>query len=336
MSDDKATTETPGEEGQLVTFGEATVFVRTVGSGEPLLLINGLGAHTAMWSALEHNLRGRRIVEFDLPGAGQSPVPPKPVTIRQLAALSVEVMDHFAMDCPDVLGYSMGGMVAQQLAATHPTRVRRLVLAATTPGVGAVQVDLRAMLNILTPARYLSPRLYAHTIGSMVGGRARHDAEWVSEQAQVRLVHRPSWRGYMRQMRSMSGWSALPILRDISQPTLVIAGSDDPLAPPTNSKMIAHLIPNSRLLVLPDEGHLLMTDERSSAHAAVREFLTADDLDASEVWRKAVNVAASDVRAALAEAPRQLPPLSLLDARARRRWLRLDRAAQAEHSGRVA
>ena len=311
-------------DGQLIEFPDATVFVREVGSGQPVLLINGLGAHTGMWRAFEAAMPNCRLVEFDLPGAGQSPVPSKPVSIKRLARLATAVMDHYGLEQPDVLGYSMGGMVAQQLAATYPDRVRRLVLAATTPGVGSVQVQLRALVNIVTPVRYASPKLYASTIGSLVGGRARTDAEWVEEQSKLRLEHRPSWRGYMSQMRSMGGWSSLPLLHTITQPTLVLAGGDDPLAPATNGKIIAHLLANSRLLVLEGEGHLLMVDEKGVAHAAVREFLMSEDVESTSVWRNGLDIDARDVRSALAAEPRQLPPLSLLDARARRRWLRPD------------
>ena len=250
------------------------------------------------------------------------------ISIRRLARLATDVMDRFDLEQPDVLGYSMGGMVAQQLAASYPDRVRRLVLAATTPGIGAVQVQLRAMVNIMTPARYVSSQVYARTIGSLVGGRARTDAGWVDEQARLRLEHRPSWKGYMSQMRSMGGWSSLPVLRRITAPTLVISGGDDPLAPATNGTIIAHLVPNSRLLVLPDEGHLLMIDEQGAAHAAVHEFLTADAVEDAAAWRDGIDVEAQDVRRALDDAPRQLPPLSLLDARARRKYLRLDDASR--------
>ncbi|GAC1309351.1 MAG: hypothetical protein NVSMB16_05760 [Acidimicrobiales bacterium] len=310
--------------GRLVRFSQGTVYVRETGSGEPLLLLNGLGAHTGMWKALEDNLPGFHIVEFDLPGAGQSPTPGRPIGIPQLATLAVEVMDRYGLQRPDVLGYSMGGMVAQQLASKYPERVRRLVVAASTPGVGAIQVNLFAMLNVVTPARYLSPRIYSRTIGSMVGGRARSDPEWVSKQAAIRLEHRPSWKGYLSQIRSMAGWSSLPRLPKVTAPTLVIAGGDDPLAPPTNAMMIAYLIPEARLLILEDEGHLMMVDEQGAGHAAVREFLTTPDYATSDVWRRAAVVKASDVRGALARAPRQLPPLSLFDSRARRRWLHLD------------
>lgn len=314
------TTATLRSEGELVRFRDATVFVREVGDGVPLLLINGLGAHSAMWGPLERALDGFRIVEFDLPGAGRSPAPRRPVRIPSLARLCVTIMDRAGFDAPDVLGYSMGGMVAQQLAADAPERVRRLVLVATTPGVGSVQADPKALLNVLTPIRYSSSRLYARTLASMVGGRARHDPEWIVEQARLRFRHRPSWRGYLGQLNSMAGWSSLPLLPRIDRPTLVLSGDDDPLAPAVNGAIIASRLPHGRLHVLDGEGHLMVLDERSAALHSISEYLRADELSMSTVWTQAAVVDRRDVLARLSATRRQLPPLSLLDAAARRRW----------------
>lgn len=308
--------------GELLSFRDATVYTRSVGEGRPLLLVNGLGAHTQMWRALETALPGTRIVEFDLPGAGQSPLPRQPVRMGRLARLCVAIMDHFGLEQPDVVGYSMGGMVAQQLAATYPDRVRRLVLCATTPGVGSVQADPRALFNIMTPIRYANTRLFTRSFPSLVGGRARHDPAWIAEQAKVRFAHRPSWRGYLGQLNSMAGWTALPLLPRITHPALVLAGDDDPLTPVANGRIIASLLKQGRLLVLPDEGHLMIPDERSGSHPAIRDFLAAEDPFTSEPWRRAEEVSVADARAALAGAPRQLPPLCVFDAAARHRWLR--------------
>ena len=307
--------------GTQLTLPGGRVFVRETGEGPPLLLINGLGAHTAMWECLERALPGRRIVEFDLPGAGQSRSPGRAPSIRQLARLAAAVMDHFGMRRGDVLGYSMGGMVAQQLASDLPHRVRRLVLVATTPGIGAVQGELMVLLNILTPARYSSPRLWASTIGTLAGGRARHDKEWVAQQGRMRLHHQPTWRGYVGQLSSMSRWSGLPLLAGITCPALVVCGDDDPLAPMVNSMMMAHLLPNGRLLVLPREGHLLVMDDQSRCHSAIRDYLDAVDLSRSDVWSRAGTVSVMDLHIALRAIPRQAPPLSVLNALARRRWL---------------
>jgi len=305
-------------------FDDATVHVRVTGDGPPVVLINGLGTHTAMWAVLERELSTCRVIEFDLPGAGQSEVPRRPWSMKQLARLTVAVMHECGVDRADMLGYSMGGMIAQQVAADSPDRVRRIVLAASTPGVGAVQGNIKALLNIVTPIRYLSSGAYEKTIGSLAGGRARYDKAWVAEQGKLRREHAPSWRGYFGQLASMKSWSALPMLAGIRHPVLVLAGDDDPLTPVVNAMMLSYLLPNGRLKVFPDEGHLMMLDSTSPALPAIREFLAADDLDAAPVWQTAKSVTAEELRTALAQPGFQLPPWSITNARMRRQWLGLD------------
>jgi pimeloyl-ACP methyl ester carboxylesterase len=304
-----------------VKFPEASVFVRELGDGPPLLLIGGIGAHTAMWEPLERVLGGFRIVEFDLPGAGQSEVPWKPISVPRLARLAMSVMDKFGIERADVLGHSMGGIVAQQLAADSPERVRRLVLVSTSPGVGSVYGDFKAMLNIATPLRYLTPALYQMSIGSLVGGRARHDKEWVAEQGKLRRIHAPSWRGYLGQLLSLSTWSGLPLLARIEHPALVLAGDDDPLTPPANGMLLTHLLPRGRLIVFPGEGHLMLMDDDSRSHAAILDFLEAEPLDQSAVWQEASTVDAEELKTAVAGKSWQLPPMSVVGALVRRRWL---------------
>jgi len=307
--------------GETVRFGEASVFVREVGSGPPLLLINGLGAHTAMWAPLERTLAGFRIIEFDLPGAGQSPAPWRPISVPRLARLTTQVLDRFGVERVNVIGYSMGGIVAQQLAADFPERVRRVALVATTPGMGAVQGDLKALVNIMTPLRYVSAGMYARTIGSMVGGRARHDAKWVAEQGSLRLKHAPPWRGYAGQLMSLATWSGLPALARIDAPVLVLSGDDDPLTPVANGMMLAHLLPDARLRVVRDEGHLMLLDADSACHSLLRDFICAEPLSQAPVWQQASTVSAEELRIALAGTGRQLPPWSIVNALMRRRWL---------------
>jgi pimeloyl-ACP methyl ester carboxylesterase len=306
---------------QKIRLDEATVHVRDVGDGPPLLLINGIGAHTAMWNTLERTLDGFRILEFDLPGAGQSDVPWKPISVPRLARLSTQVLDKFGIERADVLGYSMGGIVAQQLAADSPERIRRLVLVATSPGFGAAHGDLKAMLNILTPLRYMNPKLYTKTIGSLAGGRARHDGRWIAEQGELRLQQAPSTRGYITQLISLFGWSSLPRLCEIEIPTLVIAGDDDPLTPVANGKLLAHMLPQGRLLVFHGEGHLMVLDAESGAQPAIREFLEAKRLDRSPVWRDAMEVSEDELERAFASAGWQAQPWAHMSAKQRRRWL---------------
>ena len=149
----------------------------------------------------------------------------------------------------------------------------------------------------------------------------------VAEQAGMRLRHAPTWRGYFGQLQSMAVWSGLPVLPRIDHPTLLVFGGDDPLAPAVNGMMITYLLPHGRLLVYPDEGHLLVLDPDSHCRTDIRDFLTAEPLERSASWARAGRVAADELRAALAQVRRQVPPWSVANALARRRWLPLDRRA---------
>lgn len=309
---------------QLVVDGQV-MQVRCAGSGEPLLLINGLGAHTAMWGPLERRLADHvRLIEFDAPGTGRSDTPKLPVSVPRLARIAAAVLD--AVDAPraDVLGYSMGGIIAQQLAADLPDRVRRVVLVATSPGLGGALGSAKAMLSVLTPMRYISAKVYNATIGDLAGGRARRDHEWVARQGTLRLRHRPSMRGYAGQMLSLSLWSGLPLLPRITAPVLVIMGDDDPLTPIVNGMLLANQLHEARLVILRGEGHLMLLDEDSGVHDAVSAYLAAPDLDEADVWQRARVVGDDDLAIALSGISGQLPPWGTAAGLIRRRHLVLE------------
>jgi pimeloyl-ACP methyl ester carboxylesterase len=292
-----------------VRIGDVRLHVRDTGDGPPVLLINGLGTHTAMWAPLEQALSARfRVLEFDAPGTGQSSTPPYPLTIPALAWLAQGVLDSASVERADVLGYSMGGLIAQKLAVAAPARVRRLVFVGTSCGWGGVPGRFGPLLNLATPLRYWSPAFYRRTVGSLAGGRARHDPDWVTEQGKLRLLHPPTTRGYLGQVFTVSAWSGLPLLRRIHQPALVVAGGDDPLVPPANAMLLARHMPNARALVAPGEGHLLLMDPDSAMLEPIRDFLAAEELTEAPAWRQAQVVSDDDLRQAITATRRQAQP----------------------------
>jgi pimeloyl-ACP methyl ester carboxylesterase len=261
--------------------------VRQTGDGPPVLLINGLGAHTSMWGALERNLTGMRLISYDSPGVGGSPSKYPPPSIKKLADVLVKLLDQLALPQVDVLGYSFGGAVAQQLAYRYPDRVRRLVLTATLPGWGSVLGEPKSVALAYNPLRYLSRSLYESTIGDLAGGQARTSAAFRAQQSSHRLTQRPKLLAYYCQIATLTTWSSLPWLGEIAVPTLVVTGDDDPLVPPANSYLLAQRIEGARLLVVPDEGHLLLLDEHGQAHEPLREFFSSPKLDDSTTWNRA-------------------------------------------------
>ncbi|HZJ05517.1 MAG TPA: alpha/beta fold hydrolase [Nocardioidaceae bacterium] len=222
------------------------VRIRVQGEGEPLLLLNGLTRPLESWEPFAEALSGRTIVSFDAPGVGGSPTPILPLPISMLAGLAASVLDDAGFATVDVLGFSHGGAVAQQLAAQASSRVRRLVLVSTSCGVGA-------------------------TPGSQDALRARTPSE-------AHPWPRPDALGLLWNSLAISTWSSIAFLGAIRAPTLVVCGERDRVVPPVNSSMLARRIPGADLVML-SAGHDLQ--RRGPARLlveTVEPFLAASGL----------------------------------------------------------
>lgn len=240
--------------------------------GPPMLLLMGIGASMDMWGPLEDELvaRGRRVITCDMPGSGSSPAPVPPLRMRGLAQIAVDILDLVDVDRADVLGVSFGGALAQQVARTHPERVRRLVLAATAPGLLGVPPSPRVLMHMSTPLRYWHPRYARRIAGVIYGGRARTDPHAVLKG---RFARPPSAYGYGTQLFAIWGWTSLPWLALLQPRTLVMAGDDDPIIPLANGRLLAHLIPDAELEVIRGGGHLFLLEEAAHSADLIEEFL---------------------------------------------------------------
>jgi poly(3-hydroxyalkanoate) depolymerase len=247
--------------------------VRIRGDGPPVLLVMGLGGNIEMWQPLTDELDDFQTIAFDAPGMGESDTPRLPLSMRSLARISAGLMDELGIDKADVVGVSYGGAIAQELAHRHAGKVRRLVLAATSYGVGSLPGKPRALGLLLTPYRYYSRSHLEAMAPHLYGGRIAREPELLKRHAYARLGHAPSLRGYLWQLASISGWSSLPFLHRISMPTLVLAGDDDPIIRVVNARVMAALLPNARLHVIRGGGHLFLIDEAHESARLIREHL---------------------------------------------------------------
>jgi poly(3-hydroxyalkanoate) depolymerase len=245
----------PSPDQQLIRFVEVDgVRLRTSirGSGRPLLIITGLGASLDLAEPFERALtpRGVQAISFDAPGVGQSTAYRGPRRMPGLARTVDRMLQVLGYEQVDVLGVSLGGVVAQQLAWQAPQRVRRLVLAATGPGLGGLPGSPRVLLALATPRRYYQPDHYRRIAGRIYGGEARRDPDALLGGSVARFVQQPSMRGYLGQLFAISGWTSLPWLGRLRQPTLVLAGDDDPIVPLVNGRILARRIPCARLHIV--------------------------------------------------------------------------------------
>ena len=157
---------------RMVDVGEVRLRTSVRGSGPPLLLITGLGACLELVAPFERRLSVRKlqVISFDAPGIGGSTPYPRPRRLPAHVRTITGLLDALGHDQVDVLGVSLGGAVAQQLARQAPDRVRRLVLAATLPGLGGVPGSPRAMLSLVMPRRYRDPAYHSQNAGRLYGG----------------------------------------------------------------------------------------------------------------------------------------------------------------------
>jgi poly(3-hydroxyoctanoate) depolymerase len=243
-----------------------------------MLLITGIGASLDLAAPFERALtrHGVQAVSFDAPGVGQSSGYQWPRRMPGVARTVERMLDALGYGQVDVLGVSLGGVLAQQLAHQARNRVGRLVLAATGPGVvglGGVPGSPRATMALLTRRRYTSPDYYRRVAGALYGGTARHDPDALLHGSIARFSEAPTLRGYVDQLYAISFWTGVPWLRRMRQPTLILAGDDDPIVPVANGRILARLIPNARLHIVRGGGHLFLLERPDEIAQLVAEFL---------------------------------------------------------------
>ena len=240
----------------------------------PLLLINGIGASLELLEPFVAALDPAvEVIRFDPPGVGGSPLPSRPYRFTGLCRLIARMLTKLGYDRVDVLGISWGGGVAQHFAAFQRARCRRLVLAATATGTPMVPARPAVLVHLVTPRRYLDRGYMQRVAGDLYGGLARIDSAEIVAAMHDGQRAGPS-RGYLYQLAATVGWSSLPRLPWLGQPTLILAGDDDPIIPLANARLMHRLIRDSRLHVYHG-GHLALVTEAAELAPVVDGFLAA-------------------------------------------------------------
>jgi pimeloyl-ACP methyl ester carboxylesterase len=218
------------------------VDVRNRVAGRAVLLLGGLSAGLGKWEPFREELHDRTTIVYDPPGVGGTPVPRFPLSIASLARVACAALDHAGLVSADVVGFSYGGAVAQQLAIDAPHRVRSLVLAATSCGVGSVPASLLSM------AREVLVAPLDRTINPF---------------------------GFLWQVAAYSNWTSVGHLGCIRHRTLVVAGRRDAIVPVANARLLARRIPGARLIELDADHDLFSADLAPVTASHVVRFLDA-------------------------------------------------------------
>lgn len=242
----------------------------------PLVLVNGIGARLEALQQLVDALDPTiEVIRFDVPGVGGSPLPKVPYRMPRLARMVSAMLDKLGHPVADILGISWGGGLAQQFALSQSNRCRRVVLVATATGSLMVPAKPGVLLRMATPRRHRDPDYAQRIAADIYGGTIRANPKLARELLEFPTVE-GGRRGYLLQLTAMVGWTSLPFLPLIRQPTLIMAGDDDPVVPLVNARMMYSLLPKAQLHVYQG-GHVALVTEAAELAPVVSRFLTEPD-----------------------------------------------------------
>ena len=219
-----------------------------------------------------------------MPGVGGSSPARGPYRFFNLASLANKVLGRLGVvGQVDVGGVSWGGALAQEFTHTYPARVRRLLLAATSAGAFALPGRFSALSKMLGTRRYADPEYLRKVGGELYGGKFRSDPTLLEKYG--KMMRRPKGSGYGFQLLAGMGWTSVHWLPRLPQQTLVMMGTDDPIMPLANGRVLSGLIRHARLVKVPD-GHLFLITSREECTPMIARFLTEGRWPDSAVQEK--------------------------------------------------
>ena len=250
-----------------IQVGEVSLNYDVAGKGEPMLMIMGLGASSAVWDPelVAELARRLRVITFDNRGTGQSDKPDAPYSIEMFADDAAGLLGKLEVPRAHIFGVSMGGMIAQEFALRHPGRTATLTLGCTTAGgARAVPPPLESLKLLTAPREGVAPEELVrrswpltYTPKYIAENRARLEA------AIARLLKHPTPPfAFQRQLEATYTLKTFERLPQIKAPTLVVTGADDVLIPAKNSEIIAAQIPGAQLHIIAGVGHAFMDEGR--------------------------------------------------------------------------
>ncbi len=249
----------------------APLFFQQAGQGSPLLLLHGLEVNGTMFDPIMPAFTPQhQVIVPDLRGHGRSQDLPGPYDVPQLAADVIGLLDALALSTVDVLGYSHGGAVAQYLAYTFPHRVRRLILACTYASNALsfrenIEDRLRPwLIRLFGSRRLIHLAIRTGALGPLDAEQAHRLEAMIPSTGRQQMIART---------KGLTTFDSRPWLAQIQQPTLIIAGNNDLAVPLAHAQMLVHGIPDARLEIIANAGHVLIWTHTDQFIALIKGFL---------------------------------------------------------------
>jgi len=244
------------------------------GTRTPLLLMAGIGSSLEMLQPFVDEVDPAiEVIRFDVPGTGGSPTPIYPYCLPALASLVVQMLDQLGYRQVDVLGFSWGGGLAQQFALQYSKRCRRLILVGTGTGATMIPGLPSALAQLLMPGSAGEPFYMKELASTAFGASLRSNPETMREFTHALYPGDPL--GYFYQLWAAMSWTSVSWLWSLRQPTLILAGDDDPAVPLINARILQYLIPRAKLYVYKG-AHLGLVANAQELAGVIEQFLAND------------------------------------------------------------
>jgi len=258
---------------------EVNVSYKVHGEGEPLVLIMGFAAPRWAWFFQTRAFRKYyKVITFDNRGVGKTDKPSEPYTIKTMADDTIGLMDYLGIDKAHILGYSMGGIIAQELIIHYPERVRKLILSSTLATIHQITSEMREALSLGEDFSFSEKDIRSvdirKALSSLVAlGFNRRLYRMILVPIAPIYVRLVGLKGLMGQIEAIAGCNTLERLHTIQAPTSVIVGTGDKAALPRFSEVIASRIPNAKLVKVEGGSHGYIWEMPGRFNKAVLDFL---------------------------------------------------------------
>lgn len=252
------------------------IYYEIHGKGFPLVMISGIGADVNWLPSemLDSYSQNFKTIIFDNRGSGRTDKPDIPYSIQMMANDTIGLMDALNIEKAHIIGMSMGGFIAQEIAITYPERVEKLVLCSTNCGGSKQVLPSNEVIQKMTTPRDSTPEEWIDVIFSLgfTDDDYKNNPDFIKSYKQRVMEFFPPLDSLQRQTLANMGFSSGMRLKKIKAPTLIMHGKEDIMTPPENAEILAKRIPHAKLVMLENVGHFLFQPEIVSN--TINDFLT--------------------------------------------------------------
>lgn len=253
------------------------IYYEERGQGEPLILINGLAFPMDLWFQQIEDLSGDfRVIALDNRGIGRSDKPDEAYSIALMASDAVGLIRALGIEKAHITGLSMGGFIAQEIALSHPDIVNRLIFIATSMGGPRSQELGKPFWDKVAAAINGKPaaEVYRTDLTLMTApGFAEKHKDILDQAVDLRMKHPQPLKAFLRQYAACNAFDSNSRAQSITQPTMIILGTDDPIFPIPLADDFRRKLPQAKMIIYENCGHAILLEKPAQLSKDIREFL---------------------------------------------------------------